>query len=116
MPSALLHHGSEADSAPASSAPSAGTRPAAPAHEEQSSPNDRLLVDFMILLLENGFSPNEWNNRRGDLPCSPPNLYPLDVVMANTAMDPTEKDRLIEAMRKHGALTYEEASHLPPSR
>ena len=85
-------------------------------HEEQSSPNDRLLVDFMILLLENGFSPNEWNNRRGDLPCSPPNLYPLDVVMANTAMAPTEKDRLIEAMRKHGALTYEEASHLPPSR
>ena len=85
-------------------------------HEEQSSPNDRLLVDFMVLLLENGFSPNEWNNRRGDLPCSPSNLYPLDVVMANTAMDPMEKDRLIEAMRKHGALTYEEASHLPPSR
>ena len=84
-------------------------------HEEQSSPNDRLLVDFMVLLLENGFSPNEWNNRRGDLPCSPPNLYPLDVVMANTAMDPTEKDRLIAAMSKHGAMTYEEASHLPPS-
>ena len=84
-------------------------------HEEQSSPNDRLLVDFMILLLENGFSPNEWNNRRGDLPCSPPNLYPLDVVMANTAMAPTEKDKLTAAMRKHGALTYGEANHLPPS-
>ena len=84
-------------------------------HKEQSSPNDRLLVDFMVLLLENGFSPNEWNNRRGDLPCSPLNLYPLDVVMANTAMDLTEKDRLIAAMLKHGALTYEEASHLPPS-
>ncbi|MBQ9367334.1 MAG: hypothetical protein IJT83_06095 [Victivallales bacterium] len=84
-------------------------------HEEQSSPNDRLLVDFMVLLLENGFSPNEWNDRRGDLPCSPTNLYPLDVVMANTAMDPTEKERLITAMRKHGALTYEEASNLPPS-
>ncbi len=85
-------------------------------HEEQSSPNDRLLVDFMVLLLENGFSPNEWNQRRGDLPCSPTNQYPLDVVMANKAMYPTEKDRLIAAMRKHGAMTYEEASHLPPSR
>ena len=84
--------------------------------EEQSSPNDRLLVDFMVLLLENGSSPNEWNHSRGDLPCSPQNQYPLDVVMANKALDTMEKDRLIEAMRKYGALTYEEASHLPPSR
>ena len=83
--------------------------------EEQSSPNDRLLVDFMVLLLENGFSPNEWNHRRGDLPCSPLNQFPLDVVMANKAMDPMEKERLTASMRKHGALTYEEASHLPPS-
>ena len=84
-------------------------------HQEQSSPNDRLLVDFMVLLLEKGFSPNEWERMRGDLPRSPQNEYPLDVVMANKAMDPTEKDRLISAMRKHGALTYSEASHLPPS-
>ena len=83
--------------------------------EGQSSPNDRLLVDFMVLLLENGFSPNEWNHRRGDLQNPSPNQYPLDVVMANTAMDPTEKERLIAAMRKHGALTYREANHLPPS-
>ncbi len=83
--------------------------------ERQSSPNDRLLVDFMVLLLENGFSPNEWNHIRGDLPCSPQNQYPLDVVMANKAMEPKEKDRLIAAMRKHGALTYGEANHLPQS-
>ncbi len=83
--------------------------------QEQASPNDRLLVDFMVLLLENGFSPNEWNHRRGDLQNPSPNQYPLDVVMANTAMDPTEKDRLISAMRKHGALTYREANLLSPS-
>ncbi|MBR5734335.1 MAG: hypothetical protein IKX79_02175 [Desulfovibrionaceae bacterium] len=38
VPSALLHHGSEAASAPASSAPSAGTRPAAPARRDHSIP------------------------------------------------------------------------------
>ena len=83
--------------------------------QEEASPNDKLLVDFMVLLLENGFSPNEWNHRRGDLPCSPTNQYPLDVVMANTAMAPMEKDRLIAAMCKHGAMTFREANHLSPS-
>ena len=81
--------------------------------QEEASPNDRLLVDFMVLLLDNGFSPNEWNHWRGDLQNPSPNQYPLDVVLANTAMDPKEKDRLIAAMRKHGALTYGEANHLP---
>ena len=73
--------------------------------QDQASPNDKLLVDFMVLLLENGFSPNEWACR-GDLPSPLSNQYPLDVVMANTAMDPAEKERLITAMRKHGAKTY----------
>ena len=84
-------------------------------NQDKASPNDKLLVDIMVLLLENGFSPNEWNHIRGDLPCSPQNQYPLDVVMANKAMEPKEKDRLIAAMRKHGALTYGEANHLPQS-
>ena len=77
--------------------------------QDQASPNDKLLVDFMVLFLENGFSPNEWACR-GDLPSPSSNQYPLDVVMANTAMDPAEKERLITAMRKHGAQTYREAS------
>ena len=83
--------------------------------QEEASPNDRLLVDFMVLLLDNGFSPNEWNHWRGDLQNPSPNQYPLDVVMANRAMDTTEKNRLIAAMRKHGAQTYREANHLPQS-
>ena len=78
--------------------------------QDQASPNDKLLVDFMVLLLENGFSPNEWACR-GDLPSPSSNQYPLDVVMANTAMDSAEKERLITAMRKHGAQTYREAIH-----
>ena len=84
-------------------------------HQEQASPNDKLLVDIMVLLLENGFSPNDWEQMRGDLHYSSSNQYPLDVVMANMAMDTTEKKRLIAAMRKHGALTYRESNLLPQS-
>ena len=82
-------------------------------HQEQASPTDKLLVDIMVLLLENGFSPNDWEQMRGDLYYSSSNQYPLDVVMANMAMDTTEKERLIAAMRKHGALTYRESNLLP---
>ena len=84
-------------------------------YKDHASPNDKLLVDFMVLLLENGFSPNDWERSRGDLHYSSHNQYPLDVVMANMAMDPGEKERLITAMRKHGAQTYREAIHLPPA-
>ena len=80
--------------------------------QDQASPNDKLLVDFMVLLLENGFSSNEWACR-GDLPSPSSNQTPLDVVMANMAMDPAEKERLITAMRKHGAKTSRDASRLP---
>ena len=83
--------------------------------KDHASPNDKLLVDFMVLLLENGFSPNDWEHMRGELHFSSSNLNPLDVVMANTAMDGAEKERLITAMRKHGAQTYRESIHLPPS-
>ena len=83
--------------------------------KDHASPNDKLLVDVMVLLLENGFSPNDWENMRGELHFSSSNWNPLDVVMANTAMDSAEKERLITAMRKHGAQTYRESIHLPPS-
>ena len=84
-------------------------------NQDKASPNDKLLVDIMILLLENGFSPNDWEKMRGELHFSSSNWNPLDVVMANTAMDSAEKERLITAMRKHGAQTYRESLHLPPS-
>ena len=84
-------------------------------NQDKASPNDKLLVDIMILLLENGFSPNDWEKMRGELHFSSSNWNPLDVVMANTAMDGAEKERLITAMRKHGAQTYRESIHLPPS-
>ena len=84
-------------------------------YQDHASPNDKLLVDFMVLLLENGFSPNDWEKMRGELHYSSHNQYPLDVVMANSAMDPVEKERLVTAMRKHGAQTYREAIHLPPA-
>ena len=83
--------------------------------KDHASPNDKLLVDVMVLLLENGFSPNDWENMRGELHFSSSNWNPLDVVMANTAMDSAEKERLITAMRKHGAQTYRESINLPPS-
>jgi hypothetical protein len=83
--------------------------------KDHASPNDKLLVDVMVLLLENGFSPNDWEKMRGELHFSSSNWNPLDVVMANTAMDGAEKERLITAMRKHGAQTYRESIHLPPS-
>ncbi len=79
--------------------------------QDCSSPNDKLLVDIMVLLLENGFSPNTWEVQRGDLHYSSFHQYPLDVVMANSAMDTVEKERLITAMRKHGAMTYRDANH-----
>ncbi len=79
--------------------------------QDCSSPNDKLLVDIMVLLLENGFSPNTWEVHRGDLHYSSFHQYPLDVVMANSAMDTVEKERLITAMRKHGAMTYRDANH-----
>ena len=75
-------------------------------YKDRSSPNDKLLVDIMVLLLENGFSPNDWEKMRGELHFSSSNWNPLDVVIANTAMDSAEKERLITAMRKHGAQTY----------
>ena len=84
-------------------------------NQDKASPNDKLLVDIMVLLLENGFSPNDWEKMRGELHFSSSNWNPLDVVMANTAMDSAEKERLITAMRKHGAQTYRESLHLPPS-
>ena len=84
-------------------------------NQNHASPNDKLLVDIMVLLLENGVSPNDWEQMRGKLHSSSSNRYPLDVVMANMAMDTTEKERLIAAMRKHGVLAYREANHLPPS-
>ncbi len=83
--------------------------------KDHASPNDKLLVDVMVLLLENGFSPNDWENMRGELHFSSSNWNPLDVVMANMAMNSAEKERLITAMRKHGAQTYRESIHLPPS-
>ena len=84
-------------------------------YKDRASPNDKLLVDFMVLLLENGFSPNEWEHMRGELHFSSHNQYPLDVVMANLAMPPAEKEKLVTAMRKHGAQTYRESIHLPPA-
>ena len=83
--------------------------------KDHASPNDKLLVDVMVLLLENGFSPNDWENMRGELHFSSSNWNPLDVVMANMAMNSAEKERLITAMRKHGAQTYRESINLPPS-
>jgi hypothetical protein len=62
--------------------------------------------------MELGFPPHEWHEGEGG---NPDNKTPLDVVMENDAMETAAKDRLIAAMRAHGAKTYSETHNLEPS-
>ena len=78
----------------------------------RSSPDDNALADILILLMEQGFPPHEWHSGEGG---NPDNKTPLDVVMENEAMETAAKDRLIAAMRAHGAKTYCETHNLEPS-
>ena len=78
----------------------------------RSSPDDSALADILIILMEQGFPPHEWNSSEGE---NPDKKTPLDVVMENDAMETAAKDRLIASMRAHGAKTYCETHNLEPS-
>ena len=78
----------------------------------KASPDDKSLVDVLTMLMDFGFPPHEWDMTKGGRPSM---QTPLDVVMANEAMETEAKDRLVAAMMAHGAKSYAETNHLKSS-
>ena len=77
----------------------------------RATSNDKALADFLIMLMDFGFSPKEWEVGHGGTPdCS----TALDIVLRNYAMETEAKDRLVAAMRAHGAKTYDELHNRGP--
>ncbi len=77
-------------------------------HEPQQDAES--LVDILTLLMENGFPPvcEEKESRIHG------NRTSLDVVLDNAAMQTSAKDRLVAAMRAHGAKRYCELHNQEP--
>ena len=82
--------------------------------------DDKAFADILTMLLELGFPPNEWKSgsppyelNSGRSGYTSNNLTPLDFVLQNKAMATEAKDRLVAAMRAHGAKTYNELHELP---
>ena len=78
----------------------------------KASPDDKSLVDVLTMLMDFGFPPHEWDMTKGGRPSM---QTPLDVVMANEAMETEAKDRLVAAMMAHGAKSYADTNHLKSS-
>ena len=77
----------------------------------RATSDDKALADFLIMLMDFGFSPKEWKGGQGGRPdyCTA-----LDIVLKNYAMETEAKDRLVASMRAHGAKTYRELHNEKP--